>query len=233
MLGLLENQSVNLLNKLDNWIKREKKKNTFIAFNSKYFKNRFGLFSQTRSNFLSKEKGKISVFDNLIKKHSKKNNWDWRLVASLICEESNFNPEIESIAGATGLMQLVPETLEHYGAENPKDPEENIKAGIKYLNYLDKLFSKYIHDKEERIKFILAAYNVGPGHIIDAINLAFKYGKNPQIWDNSVEALLIEKSKQTYYNDEVVTNGFCLGKTTIKFVKNVINRYYEYKKFVT
>ncbi len=225
--------SPELLQKLNKWIASEKKKNIILGYYHKYFANRFAFNAKVRSNYFIKKNGIISEYDNLIKRSAKKINWDWRMLASLIYEESNFDTSARSWVGAVGLMQILPETAKNFGIEDASKPDSNINAGIRYIKYLDKIFSKYIYCNDERIKFILASYNLGPGHVIDAINLAFKYGKNPHIWENNVEELLMKKSNQRYYNDEVVQNGFCVGKTTVTFVKNVLKRYSEYKKFVS
>ena len=225
--------STELLKSLNKWINKEKKKNIIMAYYNKYFSKRFAFNAKIRSDYFIKKKGIISEYDNIIKQSAKQINWDWRMLASLIYEESNFDTSATSMVGAVGLMQILPETAKTFGINNPQVPAQNLQAGIRYIKYLDKMLLKYISNNDERIKFILASYNLGPGHIIDAINLAFKYGKNSQVWENNVEELLVKKSSQIYYNDEVVTNGFCIGKTTVVFVKNILKRYHEYKKFVS
>ena len=78
-----------------------------------------------------------------------------------------------------------------------------------------------MQDPTERIKFIIAAYNSGAGHILDAIALAEKYGKNPQEWDNNVSVTLQWKANPEYFNDEVCRNGYFRGSQTITYVKKV------------
>jgi len=168
----------------------------------------------------------------LIKEYADSIGWDWKLLASLIYEESNFNPKVKSWAGAVGLMQLLPETGKAHGAENLLDPEENIRAGADYISWLDQYWLQYIKDKDERIKFILASYNIGFGHIEDARRLAEKHGADPNIWEDNVEVYLLKKSKPQYYNDDVVRNGYCNGKETYAYVKNVIQRYERYSQFI-
>ena len=173
----------------------------------------------------------ISIYDDLIKKYSQDLNWDWRIIASQIYQESQFNQNAKSWAGAVGLMQLLPSTGEMFGVSNLYNPETNIKAGFKFLVYLDSHWKDIVSDSLERIKFVLASYNIGLGHIEDAQRLSDKFGANPNIWFNNVEYYLLQKSKPKYYNDDVVRNGYSRGRETVTYVKEILDRYEHYKKF--
>jgi membrane-bound lytic murein transglycosylase F len=128
-------------------------------------------------------------------------------------------------------MQLLPSTGEMFGIKNLYNPEANIDAGIKFLKYLDSRWKESITDSLERIKFVLASYNIGIGHIEDAQRLAEKYGADPDLWSDNVEYYLLQKSKPKYYNDEVVRNGYSRGRETVAYVKEILERYEHYKKF--
>ena len=87
-------------------------------------------------------------------------------------------------------------------------------------------------DDDERIKFILASYNVGYGHVLDARRLAEANGKDPNIWTDNVDYFLLNKSNPEYYNSELVKYGYCRGIETYNYVKEVIARYEMYKKVI-
>ncbi|HSH20282.1 MAG TPA: transglycosylase SLT domain-containing protein, partial [Draconibacterium sp.] len=119
-----------------------------------------------------------------------------------------------------------------YGIENIEDPRENVKGGIMLLNALNDRFIKSIPDSTNRIKFVLAAYNIGLGHVYDAQRLAKKYGKNPSVWENNVDIYLRNKSNEKYFKDEVVRFGYCRGEEATNFVRNVTNNYKQYKNVI-
>ena len=176
-------------------------------------------------------KGAISPFDRFFKKYAPQINWDWRLLAALAYHESHFDNTVVSWVGAAGLMQLMPHTASNFGLDKDTkfDPERNIEAGVQYIKSLNLSF-RQIENNEERTKFILAAYNSGPAHILDAMALARKYGKNPHIWNNQVEYFLQKKSEPEFYNDPVVKYGYFRGKETVRYVQNTLDTYKKYLK---
>lgn len=173
---------------------------------------------------LSLKDGRISYYDDLFKKYAPQINWDWRILAALVYTESNFNPKAVSWAGAKGLMQLMPATSRAYGvpAGMESDPEESIKAGVKYIAELQKIFFK-VNDSD-RIKFVLASYNSGIGHVFDAMALAEKYGKDKYLWDGNVAVYMLLKNKEEYYKDPVCKNGYFRGVETYNFIRDVMTR---------
>ena len=197
---------------------------------NKYFINPRSL--QYAHKYYSVRSGKISTWDDLLKEKSKDLAWDWRLIASLIYQESRFQPEAISWMGAFGLMQLMPGTAELYGVDSMSPPEENIRAGIHYLKFLDERFSGIIENPEERRKFVLAAYNVGIAHVFDARRLAEKYGRDPNVWDDNVAFFLLNKSDPKYYNDSVVYYGYCRGEEPYNYVNDILYRYEHYRNVI-
>lgn len=180
---------------------------------------------------LSIQEGKISHFDELFKKYATQIDWDWRLLAALAYTESNFNPNVVSWAGAQGLMQLMPKTAHAMGVPEgmETDPEQSIKGAVNYIAIVNKQLSS-IADKEERVNFMLAAYNAGMGHVYDAMALAEKYGKNRHIWQDNVEPYLLLKNKEEYFNDPVCRNGYFRGIETYNFVRDIQKRFEFYKQ---
>lgn len=173
--------------------------------------------------------GAISPYDDYFRRYAPIIGWDWRLLAALAYNESRFNPQTVSYAGAEGLMQLMPTTAAAYGLDSITvfDPEANIAAGVQYIKHLQNIYRK-VDDEMEQQKFILASYNAGPAHILDAMALAEKYGKDPHVWYDNVEYYLMKKSDPVYYEDPVVKFGFYRGGQARKYVENVLNTYQRY-----
>ena len=179
---------------------------------------------------LSIKKGQISVYDPLFKKYAKEQGWDWRLIAAQAYHESRFDTSVVSWAGAKGLMQIMPRTARSNGLADKdiQNPEKNIATAIKIMASLDRSFST-IEDPQERMKFILASYNSGIGHVLDAIALTKKYGKDPQKWDGNVAEYILLKSNPEYFNDEVCKFGYFRGRETYSYVNKVLKLYEYYK----
>jgi membrane-bound lytic murein transglycosylase F len=201
----------------------------FQTLYNKYFNNPRFSITLASSDYSSLTSDKLSPFDERIKEGAKQIGWDWRLIASIVYQESNFDPKVESWAGAIGLMQIMPETGEFLHVADLWDPNQNIKAGIRFLKFLDDYWAKTVSDPNERLKFVLASYNVGASHVIDAQKLARKNGRNASLWDNSVEYFLLQKSNPKYYRDKVVAAGYCRCDGPVRYVKEILDRYEEYK----
>lgn len=216
---------------LNRWISAFRMTPDFAMLYAEYFRNsRSGII--IRSDYYAINTGKISGYDEIIRKYSSRTDWDWRLVASIICQESRFDPSVQSGRGAYGLMQIMPETAETMGIDITHSPDSNIIAGLKYLDFLHRIFDDKIPDEKERIKFILAAYNAGPGHVLDAMKLAGKNGADPARWDGNVESWLLRKAEKEHYTDSVVNHGYFRGKESVNFVAQVINRYNHYRNMI-
>ena len=216
---------------VNDWIKSKDKTGYIKTLYAKYFQNTKNSYFRTNSPFSSLAGNSISPYDNMIKREADELGWDWRLLASLIYKESRFDTTATSYAGATGLLQLMPVTLERFGVENPNDPMESLMGGVNYLKYLDKFWRERVPESNERIKFILASYNIGHGHVLDAYNLTIKYKKNSQNWSNVAQFLKL-KTDPEYYRDPVAKSGYAKGHLAVSYVDDIMILYDSYRVLI-
>lgn len=220
--------AVILRSEINRWLVEFKRTRLYAILKNKYFDNPQSV-KIVNSEYYYPHTGRISKYDSFLKYESMKIDWDWRLLASMVYQESRFNHDVTSWAGAFGIMQLMPVTARRFGVSRKSSPEENIRAGVNLILWLENRFTDRVPDKEERIKFILASYNIGYGHIDDAMRLAEKYGKNPSLWKNNVEYFLLKKSNPEFYKDPVVKHGYARAIQTCKYVDEILDRYQHYR----
>ncbi len=218
---------------INNWLQKLKQKPDYNLLYKKYFENYKASYQRAQSEYSTINGSRISAYDELVKEAAAVIAWDWKLLSSLIFQESRFDPKAKSWAGAVGIMQLIPETAASFGVKDPFNPRQSINAGTKYIKWLDEFWRQRIPEQGERIKFILASYNIGQGHILDAYRLAEKYGQDQRRWDNHVEKYLLLKSNPKYFNDPVVKSGYCIGRETVNYVNEVMKRYQSYSQLLT
>ena len=156
--------------------------------------------------------------------------WEWEMLAAVGYAESRLKPTAQSQYGAAGIMQLMPRTAAKYGLNDSTvfEPRDNIEAGAKSLATLKHQF-RFVSDSTERVKFMLAAYNAGTAHILDARALARKYEANPNRWEE-VEPFLALLSDSVYYTDSVVRWGAFQGGETMRYVGKVHGVYHRIKQ---
>ncbi|TDI69238.1 MAG: transporter substrate-binding domain-containing protein [Bacteroidetes bacterium] len=229
--GVRQN-SVQLLQATNTWLAQMKKEVPFYTIYDRYFKSSKASLRRVHSDYSTLVGHQLSPYDSLIKKGALELGWDWELLAALIFQESKFDPKADSWVGAKGLMQLMPATAKQFGATDPEDPQQAITSGVNYLKWLDEFWQPKVPDDEERIKFILGSYNVGQGHVLDAQKLSTKYGKDSTIWDYNVAFYLLKKSEPEFYNDPVVSAGYCRGREPVHYVEEILYRSEQYQQLM-
>ncbi|MCD8303285.1 MAG: transglycosylase SLT domain-containing protein [Prevotellaceae bacterium] len=181
---------------------------------------------KARPQMLNAGKGVISAYDALFQRYAQRIGWDWRLLAAQCYQESAFDPRAVSWAGARGLMQIMPSTGERLGLDDPWDAEQSIAAATRYIAQLEARFND-IPDRRERIRFVLAAYNGGAGHVRDAMALARERGSDPKRW-GEVEPYVLLLQRPEYYTKPCVRYGYMVGSETASYVSGIEARWRQY-----
>ncbi len=211
-----------LLAALNEYIKEEKGGLFFNMMRNRYFKSTRAV-ARAKDSMRVGLSGQLSPYDDLAKKYASQYGQDWRLITAQMYQESKFDPEAVSWVGAQGLMQVMPSTGEELGFTDLHEPQESIHAGVKYMR---QLINRFDHNlpMEVRIRFALASYNVGYGHVLDARRLAREMGWDPNRWFGNVEKAMRLLSQPDYY--ERARYGFCRGGQPVHYVEN-IQRFYD------
>lgn len=224
----MRKRSPHLKGALDSWLGNAVNWTVIDALVSAYSDSRRlkGSFSHPHH----KGTDNISSYDEFFKIAADSTGLDWRLLAAVAFKESRFNPDAESHMGALGLMQLMPSTAIAIGVDSAMGEAGAIIAASAYLRSLERMFRKSVPDPNQRIAFALAAYNAGPGHVMDAQRIAEENGLDPSKWHHHVERAMLLLTRPEHYRSEIVENGFCMGNHVFLFVREVQHYWEHYRQ---
>jgi membrane-bound lytic murein transglycosylase F len=181
------------------------------------------------SRAASRSAAAISPYDALIQKRAAEAGLDWRLLAAQAYQESRFDPDAHSAVGAQGLFQVMPATGRELGFSNLRDPEQGVAAGAKYMTWLIEQFEPTLPFKH-RIRFALAAYNAGKGHVDDARRLARTMGLDADRWFGHVEIAMLRLADAKIAR--MMRHGYCRGSEPVAYVSQITTRYENYTTLV-
>jgi membrane-bound lytic murein transglycosylase F len=168
--------------------------------------------------------GHLTPYDEYLTWAARQNGLDWRLLASLMYEESRFDPDAVGPGGSAGLFQFMPFTWRELGVEDPHHPGEAIEAGARYLSTLMDKFAEL--ELPDRVAMAIASYNVGPRHVFDARRLATEMGFDPDRWLDNVETAMY------ILDDPEVAQrfpaGVCRCRRGAAYTRRILRRYAAY-----
>lgn len=206
----VSNERAELLNTINYWFTDLQGHDFFENMIQSYFRS-------YNIDYLLRHKGQIksiSPYDDLIKKYSRKIGLDWRLLSAIIYEESQFKIGASSDKNARGLMQVKEATARRYGNYNLYDPESNLNAGTRHLEYLIKKYDKEGLDSINVVKFALAAYHAGEKSVDRRRQIADSLGYDAKDW----ESVKLSTRRKT-------------GPTT-QYINNIFNTFEAYMTLV-
>lgn len=171
--------------------------------------------------FYDRIKTRLPKYKELFEKYGEKYGIPCSVLAAQSYQESHWNPKAKSYTGVRGLMMLTQSTAKMLGVKNRLDPEQSIEGGAKHLNELLKRVPPEVNG-EDRLKFALAAYNVGLGHVFDAQLLAERMGLNKNVWSDLKKVLPLLAQKKYY---KTLKHGYARGSEPVRYVDSI----YDYR----
>ena len=208
---------------IDAFVRKEYRGLFYNVIYDKYFENSVKIRRHVTHRFA--RTGDLSPYDRTVRKYAAQYGFDWRLIVAQMYQESRFDPQARSFAGAEGLMQILPCTAEELGITDIYDPEAAIHAGIKYLNWVRDRFEPEL-SVQDRMWFTLAGYNAGAGHVRDARRLAARQGLSPNQWFGNVERAMLLLSRSQYA--QAAQHGYCRCAEPVEYVREIRERYNAY-----
>lgn len=176
----------------------------------------------TMHQFLSQVRARLPALLPHFRETAARLAMDWRLLAAIAYQESQWDPDAVSFTGVRGIMMLTHQTARQVGVTDREDPAQSISGGARYFLELYRRLPDRIPDPD-RVWFTLAAYNLGMGHLEDVRVLTQRQGGDPDRWAD-VEQRLDLLSQERFYKD--LRYGYARGYEARKFVANV-QRYYD------
>ena len=219
----LRKDAPQLRERMNKLIERELSSSAYDVIYSRYFQNA-KLMRELRTEDTAVS-GRISPFDDLIRRYGDRYGIDWRLIAAQMYQESRFDPNAKSWVGAMGLMQVMPKTGRELGFKSVRAPDDNISAGVKYMARLITATENEL-PMRQRVRFALAGYNAGMGHVADARLLARKMGLDPNRWFGNVAKAMLLLEKPAYYHR--ARRGYCRGSEPVSYVSRIQTKYDAY-----
>ena len=198
---------------------RERRSYAYAVIHERYFEDPRSIRSYREAHLRPDLGGVISDYDPLIRARAEAYGIDWRLVAALIYQESRFEPGARSIAGALGLMQVLP-SVAGAQADSLLDPGANLTAGVRLLRTIADGYAYC--DSVDRWCFTLAEYHAGPSRVSDARRIAMEQRRDPNRWEGSVE-LALPKLADPSWAGRVSSAPFAGGRT-VRYVNQILNR---------
>lgn len=215
-----------LLDNVNSYIKRTYRGLFYNVIHNKYFENDKVASRHHQDYTNQKTGGDLSPFDDVVKKYAKKYGFNSKLLIAQMHQESRFNPNAKSYAGAQGLFQVMPRTARELKIPNMTTPENGIHAGVKYLHWVQERVKVWNVQEDQIIWFALASYNAGYGHVNDARRLARQKGWRDDIWFYNVERAMLLLSQRKYSSK--ARYGYVRGNEPVTYVRNIRHKYQIY-----
>ena len=217
----VQKNDVEMLKEINRFFLYAKEKGILKQIIERYYANIRDFDVSEVKTFHERMNTHMPRFQDIIEKEAAKHGFDWRLMAAVVYQESRFDPDAVSFTNVRGLMQVTRATARQMGIKNRANPQQSIQAGIKYLKQMHEKFY-HMEDEYQRMLFALASYNVGYGHVKDAMAIARQKGLDPVRWQ-SLKKILPLLSKPEIY--QKTRHGYARGWEPVQYVERILTYY--------
>lgn len=216
---IVRDQAKGLQRELDDWFISMERFGHLDRLNDRYYG--YGdIFNYVDlAAFHRHMESRLPKYEDMFQEASDQHDLPFDLLAAQGYQESHWNPRAKSPTGVRGIMMLTLTTARGLGVKSRLDPVQSINGGAKYLARILKSIPESVMG-DDRLKFALAAYNVGLGHIHDARLLATRMGRNPDTWDG-LKTVLPLLSLKKYY--KTLQHGYARGTEPVNYVERIIS----------
>lgn len=206
-----------LVTDIEQWLRKIKANGEYAAIEEKYY-GHIQLYDYVDNrSFTRRIKSRLPTYQKHFERSAEKYNLPWTLLAAQAYQESHWNPLAKSPTGVRGMMMLTLITAKSVGVESRLDPLQSIRGGAKYLSQMIRRIPKDVLG-EDRVWYALAAYNVGMGHLRDAMTLAQQQNLNANKWVDLKTVLPLLSNKKYYKN---LKYGYARGSEPVRYVQRI------------
>ena len=216
-----------LMIKAETFLAEIQKNGELARLKDRYFGHVERLKQADSVRFIERARSILPQYRKMFQAAQASTGIDWRLLAALAYQESQWDPLATSPTGVRGMMMLTEDTADHLRVSNRLDANLSIRAGAQYLSDLRDLLPASVKEPD-RLWLALAAYNLGMGHLNGARGIAQGLKANPDSWYEMKKVLPL-LARPEYYNR--LKSGKARGGEAVIMVENIriyadiLNRY--------
>ena len=211
-----------LLEPLNSFIARAKESGLIDQLAERYFHPQQKVQRLDAGVFQDRIRNDLPLLRPLFYRAQESSGVEWRLLAAVAYQESQWAPLATSETGVRGFMQITGDTARFLGVKNRLDPGESVQAAAGYLRDLKDRLPDEVTEPD-RTWMALAAYNIGIGHLEDARRLAREQGLDPYLWKD-IKQMLPLLAQPEYYSR--ARYGYARGGMPVAYVDRV-RAYYD------
>jgi len=219
---LVPESAHDLRTKLDAFIEKSKGNGFLARLTDRYFGHGQEVQRVDAGVFQERIRRQLPEYRRLFLEAQAESGVDWRLLAAVAYQESQWDAFATSETGVRGFMQLTEETARHLGVTDRLDVRQSVMAAARYLRDLKERLPRRIHEPD-RTWLALAAFNIGLGHLEDARVLAQRQKLDPDYWRDVKQALPLLAVPEFH---ETTKLGYARGGMPVAFVDRV-RTYYD------